>query len=125
MILTIHLQTLVLAREGILGPEFSSIEEYLGRNTEAYDEVLAEVGRGRWRPQGDARPWIRFSLTAHFSQANTLLRRVREAEERWNEVEAIARARRVPERAIRSLFDACGLGSGMPRIERAPTSRSW
>lgn len=100
------LQTLVLAREGILAPEFSSIEEYLGRNTEAYYEVLAEVGRGSWQPQGDARPWIRFSLTAHFRQAHTLLRRVREAEERWNEVEAIARARRVPGRAIPSLFDA-------------------
>ena len=30
------LQTLVLAREGILAPQFSSVEEYLGSNTEAY-----------------------------------------------------------------------------------------
>ncbi|NIA03686.1 MAG: hypothetical protein GWP12_04075 [Nitrospirae bacterium] len=36
------LQTLVLARERILAPQFSSIEEYLGRNTPAYYGVLAE-----------------------------------------------------------------------------------
>ncbi len=40
------LQTLVLAREGVLAPEFSSIEEYLGsrRNTQEYYAVLALVG---------------------------------------------------------------------------------
>jgi Fic family protein len=99
-------QTLVLAREGILAPEFSSVEEYLGRNTPAYYDILGEVGQGKWRPGGDARPWIRFCLTAHFRQAQTLLRRVRESEQRWNEVEALARERRVPERAVPSLFDA-------------------
>src|SRR5690606_34881018 len=56
------LQTLVLAREGILVPEFCSIEEYLGRNTDAYYRVLAEVGQGSWNPHHDARPWIRFCL---------------------------------------------------------------
>jgi Fic family protein len=30
------LQTLILAREGILSPVFCSIEEYLGRNRQAY-----------------------------------------------------------------------------------------
>ncbi len=44
------LQTLVLAREQIVAPVFSSIEEYLGRNTQAYYHVLAEVGRGSWSP---------------------------------------------------------------------------
>lgn len=33
-----------------------SIEEYLGRNTAAYYDVLARVGSGRWDPSGDARP---------------------------------------------------------------------
>src|SRR6185295_7872251 len=45
------LQSLVLAREGIVAPVFSSVEEYLGRNTRAYYDVLAEVGRGSWQPQ--------------------------------------------------------------------------
>jgi Fic family protein len=100
------LQTLVLAREGILAPEFSSIEEYLGRNTEDYYRVLGEVGGARWQPDRDARPWVRFSLTAHYRQALTLLRRVREAEARWNLIEAIATQRRLSERSIPSLFDA-------------------
>ena len=61
-------------------PLFMSIEEYLGRNTQKYYDVLAEVGRGSWQPGNDARPWIRFILTAHLRQARTMLRRVRETE---------------------------------------------
>lgn len=73
------LQSLVLAREGILAPEFCSIEEYLGRFTRDYYDVLATVGGGRWQPERDAIPWVRFCLTAHYRQANVLLARVREA----------------------------------------------
>jgi len=51
-----------------------SVEEYLGRNTQAYYDVLGEVGRGSWHPENDARPWIRFNLTAHLRQARTMLR---------------------------------------------------
>jgi Fic family protein len=100
------LQTLVLARDGYLAPEFSSIEEYLGRNTDAYYDVLGAVGGGRWQPGLDARPWLRFCLTAHFHQAQTLLRRVREAEDRWEAVEALAVAKGAPERSIPALFNA-------------------
>ena len=42
------LQTLVLAREQIVPKDFSSIEEYLGKNTDAYYRVLGAVGQGRW-----------------------------------------------------------------------------
>lgn len=38
------LQSLVLARQGLLSPVFMSIEEYLGRNTPGYYQVLGEVG---------------------------------------------------------------------------------
>lgn len=99
-------QTLVLARDGILSPQFCSIEEYLGRNTDAYYEVLAEVGAGSWHPERDARPWVRFNLTAHYRQAQTLLRRVEDSEMRWTELEGLARALGVPDRAIGSLFNA-------------------
>jgi Fic family protein len=100
------LQTLVLAREGILSPEFSSIEEYLGRNTRAYYDVLADVGAGHWQPQRDVRPWVRFCLTAHFRQANTLLRRVNEAEARYNAIEALVKQLTLNERSVPTLFDA-------------------
>ncbi len=53
------LQTLALARDRILSPEWMSIEEYLGAHTQAYYDILAEVGRGAWNPQLDARPWVR------------------------------------------------------------------
>lgn len=39
------IQTLVLAREQILAQELCSIEEYLGRNTDAYYRILAQVGQ--------------------------------------------------------------------------------
>src|SRR5580698_10377121 len=74
------LQTLVLAREQIMAPVFSSIEEYLGRNTESYYEMLAAVGRGSWTPQSDPLPWVRFCVRAHYFQARTQLRRVQETE---------------------------------------------
>jgi len=57
-----------------VAPVFSSIEEYLGRNTQDYYNVLADVGQGSWNPENDARPWVRFCLTAHYRQARTHLR---------------------------------------------------
>jgi Fic family protein len=100
------LQTFVLAREGIGAPQFSSIEEYLGRNTQDYYNVLSDVGAGSWHPERSARNWIRFCLTAHYRQAMTLLRRTREWERIWDELETIADDIEVPERAILALFDA-------------------
>jgi len=100
------LQTLVLAREGILVPEFCSIEEYLGRNTQSYYDVLAEVGQGSWKPQNDARPWIRYCLRAHYVQAASVLRRVRESETNWGFLERAAESARLPERTVDALFYA-------------------
>jgi Fic family protein len=100
------LQSLVLSQEGILQTEFASVEEYLGRNTQAYYDVLAEVGRGTWQPWNDARLWIRFSLTAHFRQARTLMRRVRQAERLWSVLTDEAARHSLPERAVLALFDA-------------------
>jgi Fic family protein len=99
-------QTLVLARDAILEPTFSSIEEYLGRNTQAYYDVLAEVGQGSWHPERDARPWLRFTLTAHLRQARTLLARIRESEELWERCSIEAQGARLPARVIPALFNA-------------------
>lgn len=100
------LQTLVLARGGILAPPFSSIEEYLGRNTRSYYDVLAEVGGGGWQPRRDARPWIRYCLTAHFRQATTLLRRTKEMHRLWDALETEVKRRGLPERVLLALADA-------------------
>ena len=100
------LQSLVLAGDGTLAPVFMSVEEYLGRNTRAYYDVLGQVGGGRWQPGRDTRPWIRFMLTAHLRQAATLQRRVKASERLWMSLESLVRAKGLPERSIPALFDA-------------------
>jgi Fic family protein len=100
------LQTLVLARAGTLAPQFSSIEEYLGDNTRAYYDVLALVGAGAWHPKRDAKPWLRYCLTAHFQQATKLLRRAREIDKLWDALEQEILKTSLPERVIYALSDA-------------------
>jgi Fic family protein len=100
------LQTLILGREQIIEPPFCSIEEYLGRYTQEYYDVLAEVGKGAFHPENDCRPWIRFNLVAHFRQASWLLQRSRISQRVWTEIEHVIRMKGVPERSITALFDA-------------------
>jgi Fic family protein len=100
------LQTLVLARERVIAPVFSSIEEFLGRNTEAYYQVLGDVGAGAWHPERDARPWVRFCLRAHFLQAITTMRRREEIERLWNACVELSEHNRLPERCAAGLMDA-------------------
>jgi Fic family protein len=100
------LQSLVLARDGVLAPVFMSVEEYLGANTDEYYAVLAKVGQGAWHPENDARPWLRFMLTAHLRQARTVLRRVKESERLWMELEAHVTRLGLPERVLFALYDA-------------------
>lgn len=99
------LQTLVLAREEIRAPVFSSIEEYLGRNTDSYYEVLGEVGEGHWNPRNDARPWLRYCLRAHYHQARTQLRRIRETERLYEACGEIASRNGLPERTTGALAE--------------------
>ncbi len=104
------LHTLVLAREGICAPPFASIDEYLGVNSIEYDKVLQEVHGGAWQPERDARPWIRFCLTAHFRQATTLLRKTREYDRLWEELEREVARRGLPEPVISALAEAAITG---------------
>lgn len=100
------LQTLVMARNGVLSPVFCSIEEYLGQNTQAYYDVLALVGKGSWNPSGDATEWVRFILTAHLRQARTLQRRIKESERLWGDLEELIKLNHLPERTLPILYDA-------------------
>ncbi|WP_371591733.1 Fic family protein [Streptomyces virginiae] len=79
------LSTLVFSREDLMPPEFSSIEEWLGRtrNTLAYYDVLAQTGEDRWSPAADARGWIKFCLRAHHMQAQTAKRRFDRSNRAW------------------------------------------
>lgn len=100
------LQTLVLAQEGIVYPEFCSIEEYLGANTPDYYGVLGETGKGEWHPRNSTKAWIRFNLTAHYRQAVTLFQRTIAMGTLWEEVSRIAKQHGLPERLLFALCDA-------------------
>lgn len=100
------LQTLVLAQDQVIEPTFSSIEEWLGHNTDDYYKVLAATGAGAWNPQRDARLWVKFNLRAHHMQAQTLQRRFAEAERLWDVVDELVGAHQLPDRSADVLFDA-------------------
>lgn len=99
------LQALVLARDRVIAPVFSSIEEFLGRNTDEYYAVLADVGAGSWHPERDTRPWLRFCLRAHYVQASTRLRHREEIETLWNGCAALAKNNGLHERCAAGLID--------------------
>ena len=119
------LQTLVLIREGILNKEFCSIEEYLGRNTGEYYDTLRQVGQGQWQPENDARPWVRFCLKAHYIQAASVLRRVRESEQMFLEFDQLAEKLGLPSRTTAAMFDA-SLGLRVRNaMYRSVLQREW
>jgi Fic family protein len=98
------LQTLLLAAAGTTtAPEFASIEEYLGGHEQDYYRVLAEVGGGEWSPHRDTRPWIRFTLTAHYRQALRVERRSELAGQLWMRAEDEVAKVRLPDRCVQPL----------------------
>lgn len=100
------LQTLMISRQSIIEPAFSSIEEWLGDNTDDYCQVLALTGQGSWRPRPDARLWAAFNLRAHHMQAQTVARRFREAATMWTELDALISIHHLPDRMTETLYEA-------------------
>lgn len=91
-------QSLVLAREGLLSPEFSSIEEYLADNTPAYYAALRDTQGGSYQPNRDASEWVRFCVEAHIAQAGRRLNQIHEAATRWKQLEREVETRGWPDR---------------------------
>ena len=106
-------QSLVLAREGVLAPEFVSIEEHLGRNTEAYHAILQETQGGAHQPERDASAWVRFCVQAHLEQARRRLDQIAVAERRWSFLEGVVARRDWPDRLVIALEQ--GLAQGVDR----------
>ncbi|WP_285039895.1 Fic family protein [Plantibacter sp. lyk4-40-MEA-4] len=104
------LQSLVLAGDDDISPVFLSTEEYLGRHTQAYYDVLAAVGQGEWAPESatpeQVRPWIRFVLTAHFNQAMERASRIVAAGKASTALSDLLEGAGVDDRAMDALFDA-------------------
>lgn len=100
------LQTMVLACSGISEPEFASVEEWLGANTDDYYRVLALTGEGSWNPQNDAHLWVKFMLRAHHLQAQTVAGRIKRAETVYKELAELTEGLRLPDRMLDVLYDA-------------------
>ena len=102
------LHTLVLARTGELAPEFSSIEEWLGEqtNTVQYYEALRSTQQGSFQPERDAHSWLRFVFTAHHRQAQRVKRRSEWTVRLWNDLAGLAGKRGLPDRVVSALYAA-------------------
>lgn len=96
-------QSLVLALDGLLSPELSSIEEYLAENTSAYYAALRDTQGGSYQPERDASEWVRFCVEAHIAQATRRLDQIHEAAARWGRLEREVDSRGWPERFVIAL----------------------
>lgn len=100
------LQSALLATSEKPSPVFLSIEEYLGRNTGEYYEVLREVGGGGWNPQVDAGPWIDFVLKAHLAQLSGVKRRTDLTNQTWVNVADLVGSFHLNDRCVPGLVHA-------------------
>lgn len=105
------LQTLLIAREGVLAPEFSSIEAWLGRpgNTWEYYQVLARRG-AHYRPDQDVSEWISFNLLAYHQQAQTVRARFERSGRVWERSSEFAMRSGLDERIVSALHDVAMAG---------------
>ncbi len=110
-------QSLVLARGGLLAPEFVSVEEYLGRNTDAYYAALQAAHGGTYEPERDAAGWVEFCVQAHLEQARHRLEQIVEAGKRWSYLEGLVQRRGWPDRLVIALEQ--GLFHGVDRASYA------
>lgn len=107
-------QSLVLARDGLMSPEFGSIEEYLGAHTAAYYEALNQAHGPTYQPDRDVTDWIAFCIDAHLAQARQRLTQIRDAAARWAHLERVIESRGWPDRLVIALEQAL-----MGRADRA------
>jgi Fic family protein len=119
-------QSLVLARAGVLAPELGSIEEYLGHNTADYYRALRETQGGSYRPDRDAGEWVEFCLDAHLAQAQRRLEQVEQAAVRWSLLEALVEQRGWPDRVVialeQSLFEGASRTAYSAEAEISPVT---
>lgn len=122
------LQSLVLARDGVLSPELGSIEEYLAGDTMRYYETLRSVQGGRYQPESNAAPWIAFCIEAHLAQSRERLATLDKAARRWATLERLVEDRGWPGRLIipleQSLFDGVDRASLRSEAEVSPATAS-
>ena len=95
-------QSLVLAREGLVSPEFGSIEEYLGAHTQEYYAALREARAAATNP--NATPPLGRLLRQGPSRAGPPAPRPdRGRGRRWDHLEELVEARGWPDRLVIAL----------------------
>src|SRR2546423_6858311 len=99
-------QSLVLAKEGLLRPEFVSIEPYLARHTREYFAVLEEAQGAAFDPTRDVSSWVEFCIDAHVSEATDREQWVRIAYARHDFCTRLATEHGYPERFVVALDQA-------------------
>ncbi|TQS41369.1 Fic family protein [Cryptosporangium phraense] len=105
------LQTLMIAREGVLAPELSSIEAWLGRpgNTWEYYRELNARG-ATYLPDQQVSSWIRFNLTAYHQQSQTVQGRFDRSGRVWTALVDFAGSSGLDERMMTALHDVAMTG---------------
>jgi len=111
-------QSLVLARAGVLAPELGSIEEYLQAHTSAYYDALARTQGGRYQPSRSARDWVAFCVEAHLDQARSRLALITDAGARWSRLEELVEERGWPDRLVIALEQSLFEGTDRQRYHR-------
>jgi Fic family protein len=99
-------QSLVLAKEGLLRPELVSIEPYLGRHTREYYAVLEEVQGLAFDPHRDASAWVEFCIEAHVFEARERRHWLEIAYRRHDVCEQLGREQGYPRRFVLALDQA-------------------
>ncbi|GLX41457.1 cell division protein Fic [Streptomyces roseochromogenus] len=116
------LQTLLIARGGVLAPEFSSIEEWLGMpgHTWEYYQVLRTVGGPVYSPERETLPWIKFNLRAYHEQAQRVQHRVNRSNDCWMELLEASEGAGISERQVTALHQVAITG----RVRRSRYERA-
>nr|WP_269810030.1 Fic family protein [Kineosporia rhizophila] len=110
------LQTLLIAREGVLAPEFSSIEAWLGRPGNTWEYYRRLNARGpHYAPDQDVTDWLRFNLLAYHQQAQTVQGRWDRSAAVWSQLEQAIRPLGLDPRTVSALHDVAITG----RVRRA------
>jgi Fic family protein len=115
------LQTLVIAREGVLAPEFSSIEAWLGRPGNTWDYYRELQRRGAtYLPDQEVSSWLKFNLIAYHQQAQTVQARLDRSGRVWQALAGFASNAGLDERMVSALHDVAMTG----RVRRSRYERA-
>ena len=115
------LQTLVTARSGVLAPEFSSIEAWLGRpgNTWEYYRQLGARG-ATYLPDQDVSEWVRFNLVASHQQTQSVRLRLERSTRVLEHLDTFVESLGLSGRVVSALHDVALSG----RVRRSRYERS-